>query len=57
MKNITSGLFLFLFISAYSQDLGEYKKGVFSAHKGNLPYRILYPLSFDSTATYPLLIF
>jgi predicted peptidase len=46
-----------LFSTAYSQDFGEYRKEVFHTRKGDLPYRVLYPGSFDSSATYPLLIF
>jgi predicted peptidase len=55
---ISSSIFLLLFASAlHSQDLSEYQKVLFTSSGGNLPYRILYPVPFDSTASYPLLIF
>ena len=57
MKNIFLILFTFFFSLAYSQDFSEYCKAIFSTSKGNLPYRILYPSSFDSSTAYPLLIF
>jgi predicted peptidase len=51
-------IFLALFVSSlHSQDLSEYQKEIFAGPKGNLGYRILYPDSFDSSASYPLLVF
>jgi len=50
-------LSLLVFTSVHSQDLSEYRKEIFKSGKGFLPYRILYPTSFDSTKSYPLLIF
>jgi predicted peptidase len=57
MKFISSIFLLLLVTSLHAQDLSEYQKKIFTGSKGNLPYRILYPESFDSTASYPLLIF
>jgi predicted peptidase len=57
MKTIVVILALFLFTTVHSQDISEYRKETFNTTKGNLQYRILYPPSFDSTATYPLLVF
>ncbi|MDP4261923.1 MAG: PHB depolymerase family esterase [Bacteroidota bacterium] len=44
-------------VPAHSQDFSEYQKEVFYSDKGSLPYRVLYPVSFDSSSAYPLLIF
>ncbi len=38
-------------------ETGIYLKRTFSAEKGNLNYRILYPKGFDRTKKYPLLLF
>jgi len=57
MKKTLIIIFTCIFSSAYSQYPGEFKKEIFISGKGSLPYRILYPSSFDSTARYPLLIF
>jgi predicted peptidase len=57
MKNVFAILLLFCSLAATAQDFTEYKKEVFKSGKGELPYRILYPASFDSTKKYPLLIF
>jgi len=46
-----------LSLSVHAQDLNEYKKGIFSGKDQYLPYRILYPLAFDTNKKYPLLIF
>lgn len=53
---------LVLFLSCWcayatGQDPGEYKAGVFSKGEQTLPYRLLFPASFDSSARYPLVIF
>jgi len=37
-----------LFLSLYGQDLNEYKKELFTNDGQSLPYRILYPLAFDT---------
>ena len=57
MKKVLLILFISFVSSVNSQDLIEYKKEVFISEKGQLPYRILFPTSFDSTKSYPLLIF
>jgi predicted peptidase len=57
MKAIAIIFLTLLLSTGYSQDLSEYQKEVFQNRKGSLPYRILYPASFDSLSTYPLLIF
>src|SRR4030095_6790824 len=44
-------------ISLYAQDFSEYKKEVFTRNDRPLPYRILYPIVFDTSKKYPLLIF
>jgi len=55
--------FIFVFVfsvsvcSLYAQDFSEYKKETFARNDERLPYRILYPLAFDTTQKYPLLIF
>ena len=41
----------------YAQDLSEYKREIFVKQDQQLPYRILYPMSFDTSKKYPLLIF
>jgi len=46
-----------LFLSLYGQDLNEYKKELFTNDGQSLPYRILYPLAFDTNKKSPLLIF
>ncbi|HET6994598.1 MAG TPA: PHB depolymerase family esterase [Chitinophagaceae bacterium] len=54
----TISVFIVLFATAlHSQDLSEYRKETFTTNKGSLYYRILYPASFDSIASYPLLVF
>jgi predicted peptidase len=40
-----------------SQDFSLYEKHWFSAEDSRLPYRLLYPASFDSTANYPVVVF
>src|SRR5437762_13853951 len=45
------------FLSMHAQDFSEYKKEVFVRKDLGIPYRILYPLSFDTTKKYPLVIF
>jgi predicted peptidase len=55
--------FLFAFILSFvspllhAQDIDEYKKEMFTGKDQHLPYRILYPLNFDTSEKYPLLIF
>ena len=40
-----------------AQSFSEYKKQVFIEADHRLPYRVLYPLDFDASKKYPLLIF
>jgi len=47
----------FFYSSSQAQDFSEYKKEISGHGEMQLPYRILYPLSFDSARKYPLLIF
>jgi hypothetical protein len=55
--------FVFAFIistlsfSLHAQDLNEYKKEIFTGKDQYLPYRILFPLAFDTSKKYPLLVF
>jgi predicted peptidase len=57
MRTFLGFVFLSLSILAAAQDFDEYKKEIFKISGAQLPYRILYPLNFDPTKTYPLLIF
>jgi len=57
MKKNFAIFLAFCWLAGTAQDLTQYKKEIFRSGKGELPYRILYPLSFDSTHQYPLLIF
>jgi predicted peptidase len=52
-------LFLFLFFApiARSQVFNDYRHEIFQSPAGELPYRILYPINFDSTKSYPLVVF
>jgi predicted peptidase len=54
-----TGLLFFLLSATIvrSQGFDEYHKEIFSSSAGQLPYRILYPLSFDTTKNYPIVIF
>ena len=40
-----------------AQDLSEYKYGIFTKNNHSLPYRLLYPPSFDPSKKYPLVVF
>lgn len=44
-------------IQAQTAGIGDYQAGVFEKDNKQLPYRILYPKSYDTTQQYPLLIF
>jgi len=57
MRFILAFIISVLFFSLHAQDLNEYKKGKFTRQDQYLPYRILYPLAFDSGKKYPLIIF
>ena len=58
--NIRSLLISILLLFCYSlcaQNFNEYQKEIFGNGKHRVPYRILYPLDFDTAKKYPLLIF
>ena len=57
MKFLFAFMFTFLSLSLCAQDLNEYKREIFTRKDRVVPYRILYPLAFDSSRKYPLLIF
>ena len=57
MKIVFAFILLILSLSLHAQDLNEYKKEIFIRKSQVLPYRFLYPLSFDAGRKYPLLIF
>jgi predicted peptidase len=52
-------LFLYLFSTAtgHSQGSNEYSHEIFQSTAGQLPYRILYPSTFDTTKRYPVVVF
>jgi predicted peptidase len=50
-------IFVWAGLAAQSQDLLEYEYGTYWKGGESLPYRILYPLSFDSTRAYPVIVF
>ena len=57
MKFLFAFIFTFLSLSLRAQNLNEYKRQTFTRRDQVLPYRVLYPLVFDSGKKYPLLIF
>ena len=57
MRIIIAIFSLLLSSVVHPQIFIEYHKEIFSNSKGRLPYRILYPVAFDSSSSYPLLIF
>ena len=57
MKKIFCIVSVFFTLTASSQDFSDYRKAVFNTDQGSLQYRILYPVAFDTTLSYPLLIF
>src|SRR5262245_29695735 len=57
MKKFFILLFTIISIATKAQDLSEYRSAYYSGEEGKLPYRILYPLDFDSTRSYPIVIF
>jgi predicted peptidase len=57
MKKICLCVFILAASIARSQVFADYQKQTFTGSTGQLPYRILYPLAFDSSAKYPVLIF
>mgnify|MGYP003042745639 CR=1 FL=1 len=44
-------------LATKGQDLSQYEYGTYWIGNESLPYRILYPASFDSTRSYPLVVF
>lgn len=57
MKWVVTAIFSTMFLTLCGQDFSEYKKEVFIKNDQQLPYRILFPLQFDTAKKYPLLIF
>lgn len=57
MRVVATIILIFFFAPLHAQSLDDYKREFFSDGVSLLPYRILYPLGFDSTKKYPLLIF
>jgi len=58
MKTLPYIAFTLLIISkTFSQDLNMYEKKELIIGKDTLRYRIMYPLNFDKTKKYPLIIF
>ena len=57
MKKFPYFLFLVLTCSSRAQVLSEYQYAYYNSNKGQLPYRILYPLDFDTIRSYPVLVF
>jgi predicted peptidase len=57
MKFVVAFISFILSLSLCAQDLDEYKKELFARNNRVLPYRLLYPIAFDTSKQYPLLIF
>jgi len=57
MRFLFACILYFVSSLSHAQDLDEYKKEIFAGKDQHLPYRILYPLDFDTIEKYPLLIF
>jgi len=57
MRIVFCFLSVVLLIGAHAQDLSEFNKEVFDQQGQVLPYRILYPVSFNRTQKYPVIIF
>jgi predicted peptidase len=57
MKFVVAFISFMLSRSLCAQDLNEYKKELFARKNQVLPYRLLYPIVFDTSKQYPLLIF
>jgi predicted peptidase len=58
MKNFVSLITLLICIHfSHAQDFSAYKKALFIQGKDTLRYRILYPESYDSGKSYPLVVF
>lgn len=58
MKRLILLPFLLLCLSAISQDLSQYQKKEYVLSAGKiLPYRILYPVNYNKSKKYPLILF
>ena len=57
MRTLFISILLVFPCSLVAQNFNEYQKRIVTNGKRQLPYRILYPLNFDATKKYPLLIF
>jgi predicted peptidase len=57
MKLVLALIPSMLSLSLYAQDFNEYTKEIFTRKDQGLPYRLLYPIAFDTKKQYPLLIF
>lgn len=57
MKKILVFVFSVLYFTSQAQDLREYQYAYCVYENDQLPYRILYPLDFDTTKSYPLIVF
>lgn len=57
LRIVKTILFCFCFLAVKSQDLSSYDYGIYRIGYEALPYRILYPVAFDSTRTYPVVVF
>ena len=44
-------------VGSNAQDLSVYQSAYYISNEGRLPYRILYPLNFDSIRSYPMIVF
>ncbi len=57
MRVVFAFIPVMLSLSLYAQDLNQYEKEIFTGKDQVLPYRLLYPIGFDTSKQYPLLIF
>ncbi|HYM93776.1 MAG TPA: PHB depolymerase family esterase, partial [Chitinophagaceae bacterium] len=57
MRIILVAAFIILSRHGTAQDFSKYQRAFYADGEGYLPYRILFPLSFDSSKSYPLIVF
>lgn len=57
MKFFLIILFCSGWLTVKSQDFSEYRHGIYNGKDAALFYRILYPVQFDSTKKYPIIVF
>ncbi len=57
MKHILTILLVLICCTSYAQDNSLYTKQLFIQQNDTLPYRLLLPINYDKTKTYPLVIF